>query len=382
MNVFKTLLEKVTPDIISEEQANEMLKDFNDQMDQVKIDAKVEGETAGFEKGYEEGKKIAKAEAQAEFDRVVDQLDVEATEKLTEIVRMLDEDAEAKLQEVYGLLKAKEEELLAQHQQDMEAMDSDHAEKMEEIVEAMDVKHAKMLTECKNKIDAQHAKLLKECVQKLKSQQHKKIRIINENVEKYLTYALQQHIPDSTIIHEEKYNVAMKTLNKINDLLSFNNLVQESKPDVFGQYQKEIDEQRNQINKLISENVDLKTENNKKEAQLVLEQKIHNLTPATQEFVRSQLSEETNPKVICEKVEDAVKVFRKQQAERRQELVKGLKTNKPSTIVVEDKVSKPGEEKGKGKTVITESSKPVVEAKSKSAVDAMDFYVNCLTKKK
>ena len=106
-NVFKTLLEKITPSVITEEQASEMLKTFDDQIDQIKLDATKEGEAAGFEKGYEEGKKIARAEAQAEFDKLADQIDTESTEMLTEIVRMLDENATEKLQAVYDLLKQK-----------------------------------------------------------------------------------------------------------------------------------------------------------------------------------------------------------------------------------------------------------------------------------
>src|SRR5574344_1713321 len=92
-NVFKTLLEKITPSVITEEQASEMLKTFDDHIDQIKLDAQQEGESSGFDKGYEEGKKVAKAEAQAEFDKLADQIDTESTEMLTEIVKMLDDNA-------------------------------------------------------------------------------------------------------------------------------------------------------------------------------------------------------------------------------------------------------------------------------------------------
>ena len=91
-------------------------------------------------------------------------------------------------------------------------------------------------------------------------------------------------------------------------------------------------------------------------------------------------------KVICEKVEDAVKAYRKQQAERRQELMDSVKTNKPSTIVKEDTLVKPAEAKGKTE-IISEAAKTsvksVVEAKpqrNSKTSDVMDFYVKCLTK--
>ncbi len=387
-NVFKTLLEKITPSVLTEEQAAELQKAYDDHIDQVKLDAQQEGEAVGFEKGYEEGKKIARAEAQAEFDKLADQMDTESTEMLTEIVRMLDENTTEKLQEVYDVLKKKEEELVAEKEKALAAQDEDYANKMDEIVEAIDTKHAKLLMEAKEKMESSHAAMLKECVQKLKSKHAKEMKTINEKVENYLAYALQQHIPDAHIIQEEKFNVAKKTLEKISDLLAFNKIIQESADgsQIFNQYNEEINAQKEQINKLISENISLKSENDIKEAQIVLEQKLHNLTPATQEFVRKQVEGITDKKVICEKVEDAVKAYRKQQAERRQELMDSVKTNKPSTIVKEDTLVKPAEAKGKTE-IISESAKTsvksVVEAKpqrNSKTSDVMDFYVKCLTK--
>ena len=101
MQSFKKLLESVrsvNPDLITEEAANEMLAQYDANIDQIKNDAMAEGQALGWKEGYDEGKAVAAQEAQKSLQELTDKLDEEATEKLKTVLDMLNEEHAAKLQ--------------------------------------------------------------------------------------------------------------------------------------------------------------------------------------------------------------------------------------------------------------------------------------------
>lgn len=184
--------------------------------------------------------------------------------------------------------------------------------------------------------------------EKLKAEKEAKVDILAESVEKYINYALEQHIPKKELVSEQKYNTALKTLDKISNYLKVNGIIQESKEEVFNDYEKQLAEAKSAANKLIGEKIELADKLNKKEAQLVLESKLTHCTPAEAKFLRNYFAKATSPRIIEESIEDAKASFRKYQAEKRAALQASLKTSKkPSAIVTEAKTVQPTSKLGK-----------------------------------
>jgi len=388
-NGFKKLLDSVQqqcPDLITEEVYNDMMTQFDDGLAKVTADATAEGQALGFKEGYDEGKRVAQEQAKAELEALTEKMDTEAVEKLTQILQMIDERDAAKLQELY------------------DAVCEDHANKLNIVKESIDKKYKKLLTESLDAVDKESTVKLQEvadvlnknkalAVESVKKEyqvkldkaeadltkeRERKTSILAESVEKYMNYALEQYLPKKQLISEAKYTSALKTLDKVTDLLKVHNIIQESKDGIFADYEAKLNEAKAQQNKLITEKIELRAQLNKKEAQLLLEQKTQSCTPSESKFLRMYFKDAASPKVIEESIEAAHTAWKKLQSERRQVLQEAIdkKVNKvPSKVVTES--AKP-EKKEPVKQVISEQ-KMVANNPDQ---DLVNYYAKVLNKNK
>lgn len=388
-NGFKKLLDSVQqqcPDLITEEVYNDMMTQFDDGLAKVTADATAEGQALGFKEGYDEGKRVAQEQAKAELEALTEKMDTEAVEKLTQILQMIDERDAAKLQELY------------------DAVCEDHANKLNIVKESIDKKYKKLLTESLDAVDKESTAKLQEvadvlnknktlAVESVKKEyqakldkaeadltkeRERKTSILAESVEKYMNYALEQYLPKKQLISEAKYTSALKTLDKVTDLLKVHKIIQESKDGIFADYEAKLNEAKAQQNKLITEKIELRAQLNKKEAQLLLEQKTQSCTPSESKFLRMYFKDAASPKVIEESIEAAHTAWKKLQSERRQVLQEAIdkKVNKvPSKVVTES--AKP-EKKEPVKQVISEQ-KMVANNPDQ---DLVNYYAKVLNKNK
>ncbi len=390
---FEDLLKNVrknNPELISEQVEAQMIADYNGYEDQLKQDSYDQGHAAGFTEGYNEGIEKQKMLCQQEMDELVAKLDEEALTKLENIIRVLNEDHATKLQEIYDLCCQTMVPMA-----DVEAMDADHAQKFEAAMEAIDKVHAdkmklvyesvknkakKELTEQTKSLTDKFTGMLNESTSKLKAatkaleeEKEKKLSVMVESVEKYMNYALQQAIPTKKIVTEAKYNASQKTLDKITSLLKLNAVVQESKDGIFQDYENKIAAAKEEQNKLMVENVNLKTSLQKKEAKLLLESKIAKCTPAEAAFLRTYFETAKSPKIIEEQIEDARNAYNRLHSEKRAEKVEKVKSSAaPSGVVTESK-----------KPVVTkeEPKKKVVTESTETNPNLMDMYAAMLKPK-
>jgi len=360
MQSFKKLLESVrsvNPDLITEEAANEMLAQYDANINQIKSDAMAEGQALGWKEGYDEGKAVAAQEAQKSLQELTDKLDVEATEKLKTVLDLLNQEHAEKLQEVYDLLKQNTVPV-----SEVEQMDEDYANKLSEVVTTLNNNNEARLNQAvaeakeEDKVKLEHREnffnkklkaykvltesKLSKAEKELKEEKAKKLSILSEQVEKYLNYALQKAIPTKQIISEQKYNAAQKAIEKITSILKVNNIIQESKDGIFTDYENKLKAEKETSNKLLSENVELKSKLEKQGAKLLLEEKIQKCVPAEANFLRNYFKNATSKKVIEEQIEDARAVFKRLHDEKRRELVtKEVKkaSNASSKVVSESK---------------------------------------------
>ena len=143
MKGFEKLLDTVrksNPNLISEQEAQTMLDDYNAYETQLQSDSFENGKAAGFEEGYREGMEKQKAVCKQELDELLAKCDEEATNKVEAIVKMLNDDHAEKLQEVYDLCT----QTMVPYDE-VQAMDEDHANKFGQAIDALNADHADKL---------------------------------------------------------------------------------------------------------------------------------------------------------------------------------------------------------------------------------------------
>ena len=403
MKGFEKLLDTVrksNPDLISEEDANKMLDEYQEYETQLQNDSFDSGKAAGFEEGYREGIEKQKAIAKQEMDDLIEKCDEEAVERLTAILKMVNDDHAEKLQDVFDKCTAGKVD-----ETELEKMDEDYANKFETAINAIDEDHAKKMEEACNalrealnlKFDAEKKELADSYEEKLdeandkieeldntiKEERENKISMLSESVERYLNYALQDAIPTKKLISEAKYAASQKAIEKITSILKINNILQESKDGIFADYESKLAASKEEQNKLIAENVMLKKKLEKEEAKMLLESKLAKCTPAEVSFLRSYFKDVDKPSIIEEQIEDARNAFKRLHEERRAAIVNNHSTtisSKPSAVVAEQKETKK-ENESSVKKIVTESKKTTNPVQAANVNPFVSAYAEMLKTK-
>ena len=396
MQAFDKLIDMIrskNPELITEEVANDITTQFNTELDSITDAAREEGRSLGFHEGYEEGKQVADDQARAKTEELLAQLDEEQTNKLSTIVDMINAEHAEKLEKVYQFL-VNDTISKSEHEAEIAALDEEAAGKLEEacaaqdaacaeklqlaveavkakckkdqelIVEQLTEKHSKMLNEAVEAVSKNHAKKMEKAIQLVTD---KKLTTIAESVNKFISYKLDEAIPKKELISEQKYNFAMRSLDKIKDTLKINAIIQESADGIFEDYENKLKAEQDAQNKLLTENAELKSKLDKQEAQLVLESKITKCVPSEATFLRNYFKNAQSPSIIEEQIEDARASYKKVVADRREKLVTeaAKKTVATPKAMIHEEVKPAVQEKNEQpeQTVITEEAKPAVSSK-------------------
>ena len=394
-----------------------------------------EGKRVASEQAKAEYEKLLEKldeDAVQKLTSIIEMIDEDHTQKLQEIYDYFKANTVPK-EELQNALDRQDEDYANKFSVAYEAICNDHAKKLQTIKEAIDENHAKKLQVLVEAIDKKHAKLLEEAVETVDEENTKKLQklaklfkehkenaiktvtesitskfnkkieemtgiyenkladsnkaledektrkldILAENVEKYLNYALEANIPKKELISEQKYKAMVNTIDKVTDILKVNAIIQESKDEIFKDYENQIAEAKEQASKLLNEKIELTNELNKKEAQLVLESKVQKCPPAEARFLREYFKKANSPKIIEESIEEARASFKRIQAEKRSALqAETQKTisSVPSAVVTES--SSKEDKKESVKQIISEQKHTI-----SNEDNLVDMYAKYLTKK-
>lgn len=297
-----------------------------------------------------------KAKHEQDKKLLEESLDKKYTALLEESVQAIDENHTEKMQKIVSLLKEDKEKAVKLA---LESQDADYAAKLENVHTIYESK-------------------LSDAKAELTAEKEIKVSLLAEGVEKYLNYALEENMPKKELISEAKYKSAIKTLDKVVDLLAVNKIIQESADGIFADYEKQLADAKSTQNKLISEKIELKSQLNKKEAQLLLEHKVQKCTPGEARFLKEYFKNASAPSVIEESIDAAHTAWKKIQSEQRAKLQESTKkdvSKQPSAVVVES-VKQDTKESETKKQVISEQAvqKPVVD-------NTIEFYAKVLSSK-
>lgn len=344
------------------------------QVYQMLKDARAEGERALREQDQDYSKKLEHVAEVLNAKRVAElqAIDKDHAEKLQNAIIVKDQADAEKLQQLVDAL-------IAKHQQQLKDQEQQHCVAVTKLVADIDENNSAKLLEAVNVVKESannRFKLLEQTYKsKLEQQKNRKLEILSESVQKFLNYTLEKHIPKKQLVSEQKYNTALKTIDKIGDFLKVNTIIQESKDGVFSDYEKQLSTVKSQNNKLISQKIELADKLNRKEAQLVLESKLSKCTPAEAAFLRDYFKDAVSARIIQESIEDARASYKKIQQAKRAKLQQEHKVSKkPSEVVAEAREKK-------SEKVAKESAKQQVIVEQSEQNDIAELYAAYLTKK-
>ncbi len=342
--------------------------------------------------------------AKSEMDNALAEQDEDYANKFSDAIDKIDDVHTAKLEEAVNFVK---ENIEAKHQKELKKIDEQHSKMIMEAVNAVDDKSAKILEKTAKILNERKDEAIKviteeitkkyedklsetkiisenavnDLKQQLETEKERKLNIIAESVEKYINYALEERIPEKQIISEQKYNTAIKAVERITDILAVNKVIQESSENFIADYEHQINEAKEAQQKVINENIELTAKVNKLEANLLLESKIQQCTPSEARFLKAHFRNATTPQIIEESIDEAKKAFKNLQNEKRQQLItesaKHGAVSNPTDIVVNEKVDK---EPVKENKIITEQAKPANTVSSQD--ELVQKYAQFLTGKK
>ena len=327
----------------------------------------------------------------AKFEVAIDAINNDHAEKFENAINAINDDHAAKLEMYKEAVETKYNKLLTES---IKAIDNENTAKLKEVVKLLKEDKEKSLKAQKEAIINEHAEKLQDVKtifeskidnlnKEIAAEKERKLNVLAEGVEKYLNYALEQYKPKTQIISEQKYNAALNTLEKVTDLLKVNTIIQESKDGIFAEYETKLAKAKSEQNRLINETIELKSQLNKKEAELLLESKLQKCTPGEAKFLRGYFKGVTSPKIIEESIEAAHKAYKKIISEQRQALQESVRQNTnptPSLVISEDK-----KESVAKKQIISEEKEEkevkMTEVKETNQTNLVDLYASYLQPK-
>jgi hypothetical protein len=332
---------------ISEDHVDQIATMFETKLKEAKDSGFSEGIAKTEEIDADYAKKLDEAveTVKADYEKKLSKLDEEHASKLEEILEALDKDHSAKLEKL------------------VEAIDNDHTQKLEQLVEAIDEDHTKKLEQLVEAIDEDHTNKLNHIVESYETHYEE---MISEKVEDFIGTYIKESIPEQQIVESAKLEKLQEAVEGIRQILFVNDdYVQTEIKEAIVSAKETIDGEKDKVNRLMLENMDLKKKIMKNEASQMLEQKTASMKPALASFVKSYFDKEYDVKVISEKLDEAVKAFSSEEDTEKKQLVEEKERgSKPIDMPVEDGVD----------------PTKIVESPQNSEDSLMDMYVNKYTR--
>jgi len=328
---------------ISDENIDQLATVFESKLKE----AKDQGYTDGIAKTEEIDADYAK-----KLDEAVETMKAVFESKLTS----QDEDHASKLQEILESLDKDHTDKLKKL---VEALDTDHTQKLETLVEAIDEDHTSKLDKLVEAIDEDHTSKLNHIVENYETHYEE---MISEKVNEFIGTYIKESIPEEQIIESAKLQKLQEAVSGIRQILFVNDdYVQTEIKEAIVSAKATIDGEKDKVNRVMIENMELKKQIMKNEASQMLEQKTASMKPALASFVRTYFDKVYDAKVISGKLDEAVKAFTSEEDTEKKELVeKKERGAQPIDMPVET-----GEDPTK-----------IVESPQNSEVELMDLYVS------
>lgn len=244
---------------------------------------------------------------------------------------------------------------------ELSKMDDEHSQKLQTLIDAIDTDHTSKFKVVIQKIDEAHTAKLKQVIEKYETelkQGAEKLR--NELVAKvsnYLDLYLTETIPANQLKEAVENIRARKMIDEIKKIVAIDpEFISENFKEALKDGHDTIEKLREDMNAKIKESVDLNQQLINTKAQLLMEQKTHDLPENKKKFV-IKLLEGKKPEEIEANFKFVLEMYDREEAEKVETVAEEAKK---TAKTVEAKVDAP-------KSVITENNIQPVEKDEQQA---------------
>lgn len=243
-------------------------------------------------------------------------------DKFREILKQIDPDGkiftEAVLKELFDIVESKKAEAVKT------AEDEKEKEK-EEKVKELDEKAKKEVEDLKKDSDEKIKKLDEDCTKKLEelAAKYEAVQLdeVAQKVFAYIDSVIVESIPEQTLVDKIRFEQLGESIEKIKGVLVFTEeYAKKEVQEAITEAKTQLDEKVKELDKVMVENVALKTKFEKIEAEKLLESKTKDLAD-TQKVYLVKLFENATSKEISEKFDEAVKAYEKELETKKQKLL-------------------------------------------------------------
>jgi len=300
-----------------------------------------EAKKAGFNEGIAKVSELDE-ENSDKMESLFEELKVKHTTALTE----QEEEFNKKLTEL-------EEKLTTDHTAALDAQDGEFAEMFQEALDAQDELQTSMLDELVEKLDTDYTAKLDTIEEAFKTQYE---TTITEKVNEFIDTYIAESVPQEVVVDSAKLRRLEECMHSIRETLVINDdFVQTEVKEALEDAQSQIDEKQEKINSLMVENMDIRKQIKSSEAASLLEKKTADMKPAMASYIENYFDGVKDPKVISEKLDDAVKAFKADEAVKADEVIE--------------------EKRGVTVEIPDEQQEPVIEESTDESSDMQDLYV-------
>jgi len=231
-------------------------------------------------------------------------------ESMTEIQQAIETKVQEKVEiHVQKALTEQDELYSNKLKQLLEAIDKDHSAKLEKVVEAIDADRANKLKQ----VVVKYEKALNSDAKNFKEK-------LVESISDYLDAYLEEVVPTADVQEAVKNKKAIKVLEGLRAHLAVDAaLEKESIKDAILDGKTQIDEASKKLESVVSENAQLKSNLDKAQAALLIEQKSAALDDQQKKYIKKVFSGKT-PEFINENFDYTLKLFTKSEASRLESL--------------------------------------------------------------
>lgn len=274
-----------------------------------------------------------------------------AVELANEKISKLDEEHTQKLEELQKAFETKlsssDEDYGQKFQEIIEKLDTEHADEFKSFVERMDEDYATKFEQAVKILDEDHTKKFEEVTAILtKKNLTEKMATI---VDGYLDTYLKDVMPESVTVDTAKLKRLDKFYESIKEMvLVDSDYIQTEVKEAILDAKSKIDEANSivekkdkEIDTLMFEKIELKKQIEKIEANKLLSEKTKDMTPDLKAYVETSFANATT-KEITEKLDEAVKAFKKKEDDKRKEIISSSesKSKVKNPVILEDTTQK------------------------------------------
>lgn len=262
--------------------------------------------------------------------------------KSTDLLKSFEEQLSVFKESIYDdAMNAVDDEHATEAEETFEKMDASYADKLKELVELIDATHKHQMEELLAMVDTFVTDKLQDVKdgyeEKISDIEEKKVGELEESISKYLDTYLEEVSPKAKLVSESKLEKLESTINELKKILFINeDYIKDEVKEAILEAKSIIDAKDKEVNKLMLEKVQIKSELNKIEAKQLLESKISKCSPKLSAFLTT-FFKDAKKEDIEGRFDEAVKAFKADETVTREKLISESKaTVNPKVVKIED----------------------------------------------